>query len=237
MRRRHILAGLALLPAGMHTSRSSGQMILAAGGNAKIVSNPAPGVQASVERSRDFLLAQARTRSVHRSSVLVPDDPTINRTSAGEWSGTFTLPSAQPSLPHTPIFLTGPLFFPLVANRPATFMGLVDAPFGSMTGWAGIRMMKGSISNASPVDDPSTQFADGGANWGSYFVVGSVDKLQHGSSRRYPAFGPGRQRSRHRRWASGRSSSSPMPTGATRRPTCGAYRSARRGGKSTDRVM
>ncbi|WP_428672061.1 hypothetical protein [Reyranella sp.] len=152
-------------------------MSLASGDNEELASDTDPAIQASVDRSKDFLLAQTSPRSAHRSSLLVPDDPTINRTSAGEWSGTFTLPSARPSAPYTPVFLTGPRFFPLLANHPATFMGLVDAPFGSMGGWAGIRSAKGAAIGGFPANDPGTVFADGGINWGSFFVVGSVDDV------------------------------------------------------------
>jgi hypothetical protein len=123
----------------------------------------------SVGRARSFLLGQQGTRSLWKSSTMTPDNPAIDRHSSGTWTGTFSAPvDPGAGLPYTPVIVTGPINFPLTAGQPADFAGLVDAPFVSMDGWVGIRY-------TSPgVPDPATQYADGGTNWGSYFVVGSV---------------------------------------------------------------
>ena len=96
----------------------------------KPVASPADqqtALQDSVDRARSFLLGQARTRTLHRSSSLVPDDPAVNRKSSGTWTGTYTLPPGGSALPYTPLLIRGPLYFPIVAGRPVTFRGSVDA--------------------------------------------------------------------------------------------------------------
>jgi hypothetical protein len=85
-------------------------------------------LQDSVDRAKSFLLGQAKTRAPHRSSSLVPADPAVGRKSTGTWTGTYTLPTARSALPYTPILIKGPLYFPIVAGRPVTFCGSVDAP-------------------------------------------------------------------------------------------------------------
>jgi hypothetical protein len=115
-------------------------------------------LQASVDRARRFLVGQAATRTVYNSSSLVPDDAAVDRTSSGSWEGTYTLPTGRHSLPYTPILIRGPLHFPIVSGRPATFQGTVDLPFISLEGPAGVRAVDGS--------------------WGSFFVVGSVDGMK-----------------------------------------------------------
>ena len=105
-------------------------------------------VRRSVARARSFLLQQAATRTPFRSSLLVPDDPALDRRTGGRWTGTYTLPSASMAVRDTPILLRGPLCFPIEAGRPVTFHGSVDTPFVSMEGMDGA--------------------------WPSYFVLGSV---------------------------------------------------------------
>ena len=112
-------------------------------------------VHDSIGKAKAFLLAQQATRTVFKSSTLIPDDLCIDRTVAGIWTGTFATPPAPDALPYAPILLKGPLFFPIIAGSPVVFNGVVDIPFASMDDFAG-------------------NLADGATNWGSYFVVGSV---------------------------------------------------------------
>ncbi len=133
-------------------------------------------VRRSVQRARDFLLAQQKTRTPWKSSVLTPTDPAIDRFSTGAWTGTFTVPAAPGETPaYSPVIVTAPLYFPLIAGRSATFNGLVDAPFSSMDGWVGRRDGEEPAEAGRPAAKSTTLFGDGGANWGSYYVVGSVD--------------------------------------------------------------
>lgn len=133
-------------------------------------------VRRSVQRARDFLLAQQKTRTPWKSSVLTPTDPAIDRFSTGAWTGTFTVPAAPREPPaYSPVIVTAPLYFPLIPDRSATFNGLVDAPFASMDGWAGRRDGEEPAEAGQPIGKASTLFGEGGANWGSYYVVGSVD--------------------------------------------------------------
>lgn len=94
--------------------------------------------------------------------------------SGGAWTGTYTMPAASDSRPYTPLLIKGPLFFPIVPYRPATFTGTVDLPFASMDGPAGARTMEDPGQAGRFMPDPGTLFADGGRNWGSFFVAGSV---------------------------------------------------------------
>ncbi len=129
----------------------------------------------SVRRALSFLLAQQKTRTPWKSSVLTPNDPAIDRFAAGTWAGTFTVPGAREDGPvYSPVIVTAPLYFPLVAGRSATFNGLVDAPFATMDGWIGRRHEEPTAASR-PVENPDTLYGDGGTNWGSYFVAGSVD--------------------------------------------------------------
>jgi hypothetical protein len=130
---------------------------------------PLGRAQASAMRAQSFLLAQQQARTPWTSSVLTPDDPAIDRHASGPWTGRFSAPvDANAGLPYTPVIVTGPIDFPLMAGQPADFAGLSDAPFASMDGWVGTRY-------SSPgVPDPATQYANGGANWGSTFVVGTA---------------------------------------------------------------
>jgi hypothetical protein len=98
----------------------------------------------------------------------------VDRRSSGAWTGTYTLPSSRSALPYTPILIKGPLYFPIVAGRPVTFRGAVDAPFVSLYGPVGVRLIEDSERPAQFVADPGSLFADGGTNWGSFFVAGSV---------------------------------------------------------------
>ena len=131
-------------------------------------------MQASVDGARRFLVEQAATRTVYNSSCLVPNDTAVDRTSGGSWEGTYTLSTGRRSLPYTPILIRGPLYFPIVSGRPATFQGTVDLPFISLYGSVGVRLADDKERPGQFKPDPSTHFADGGRNWGSFFVVGSV---------------------------------------------------------------
>ncbi|HWL29625.1 MAG TPA: hypothetical protein VNQ97_12030, partial [Burkholderiaceae bacterium] len=55
-----------------------------------------------------------------------------------------------------------------------TFQGTVDLPFISLYGPDGARLVDDKEHSGNLKPDPGTQFADGGKNWGSFFVVGSV---------------------------------------------------------------
>lgn len=131
-------------------------------------------LQASVDKARHFLLAQAKTRTAHNASSLVPDDAAVGRTSNGTWKGTYTLPTSRSPLPYTPILIKGPLYFPIVPGRPVTFQGTVDVPFISLYGAVGVRLIDDKERPGQFLPDPTTHFAEGGTNWGSFFVVGSV---------------------------------------------------------------
>lgn len=131
-------------------------------------------LQASVDRARQFLLGQAKTRTAHNSSSLVPDDVAVGRTSTGTWKGTYTLPASRSSLPYTPILMKGPLHFPIAPGRPVTFQGTVDVPFVSLYGPVGVRLIADKERPGQFLADPNTHFAEGGTKWGSFFVVGSV---------------------------------------------------------------
>jgi hypothetical protein len=125
--------------------------------------------QATVGRSLAWLEAMAHPRTPYTASTLTPDDPAIDRHSLGSWTGTWTMPvDPHPGPSPTPVLVTGPLWFPVMPGRRADFQGRVDVPFASLDGWVGTRY------TAPGVPDPATRFADGGINWGSYFVVGSV---------------------------------------------------------------
>src|ERR1700730_377366 len=100
--------------------------------------------QDSVERARSFLFGQARTRTPHRSSSLVPDDPAVNRKSTGTWTGTYTLPTGRSALPYTPLLIKGTLCAPSVRGRPVTSHGSADAPCISMYVSVGARLLQDS---------------------------------------------------------------------------------------------
>lgn len=104
----------------------------------------------------------------------MPDDPDIGRTSSGPWTGTFSLPAGQQSVPYSPVLIKGPLCFPIVPGRPVTFHGTVDLPFASLHGPVGVRLIEDPTRPGEFTPDPTTEFADHGRNWGSFFVVGSV---------------------------------------------------------------
>ena len=134
-----------------------------------LLGSPLARVHTSVARALAFLLAQQQTRTPWKSSTLAPDDAAIDRHASGSWTGTFSAPvDANAGLPYTPVIVTAPLNFPLAVGQPADFAGLVDAPFASMDGWVGARYTSPGVT------DPATEYADGGANWGSYFIVGSA---------------------------------------------------------------
>ncbi len=138
-------------------------------------SSPADlSLQASVDGARRFLLGQAKTRSPHNSSLLVPDAADVGRTSSGTWTGTYTRPTGRRSLPYTPILIRGPLYFPIIPGRPVLFHGTVDVPFVSLFGQVGVRLLDDEERPGKYIPDPGTHFAEGGTNWGSFFVAGSV---------------------------------------------------------------
>jgi hypothetical protein len=137
----------------------------------------ASSLQGSVDRASRFLFEQAKTRTPHASSSLVPDDMAIDRTASGPWTGTFSLPgnhASHASVPYTPVLIKGPLCFPIAPGRPVTFHGTVDFPFVSLYGPAGVRLVEDRERGGELTPDRSTLFADHGRNWGSFFVVGSV---------------------------------------------------------------
>src|SRR5713226_5873790 len=136
------------------------------GASPLLLGNQQTALQDSVDRARSFLLGQAKTRTPHRSSSLLPDDPAVDRRSNGPWTGTYTLPTRQSALPDTPLLIKGPLYFPIVPGRPVTFHGTVDAPFVSMYGSVGARLLEDSERPGQFVPDPGSLFADGGKNWG-----------------------------------------------------------------------
>ncbi len=71
--------------------------------------------------------------------------------------------------------MKGPLYFPIIFGSPVTFQGTVDLPFISMNGPAGVRLIDDRECPGNVKPDPDTQYAEGGKNWGSFFVVGNVD--------------------------------------------------------------
>ena len=136
---------------------------------------PEPEPDTSVAEAIGFLKSMMAAHTAYTASTLTPDDPGIDRHDTGPWAGTWTDPiDLYPGLPYTPILLTGPLWLPVVAGKRVDFSGRVDAPFYSMDGWVGRR----DIVNPSPpppyITDPNSLYANGGTNWGRFFVVGSV---------------------------------------------------------------
>lgn len=129
----------------------------------------------SVARSLGWLRQMMQQRARYGSSTLTPSDPGLGRHAAGAWTGTWTLPPSGGSELYAPVILEGPLWFPIVPGQRADFTGRVDMPFCSMDGWAGRRDRVNPDPPPDYVTDPATVHADGGANWGSYFVVGTVD--------------------------------------------------------------
>lgn|GEM_PF-2121673 len=101
----------------------------------------------------------------------------MDRTSSGLWKGAYTLPAGPNSPPYTPVSVTGPLHFPIVSGRPVTFQGTVDLPFISLYGPVGVRLLDDEEHPGQFIPDPGTRFADGGKNWGSFFVAGSVNGM------------------------------------------------------------
>jgi hypothetical protein len=140
----------------------------------RLVRSTAQPADNSVMRSLAYLLAQTKPRSLYNQAALVAFDPEINRHSSGTWNGWWTMPPATTHQNYSPIQLTGPLWFPLTPGIRADFAGQVDVPFYSMDGWQGRRDMVNPSPPPDYITDPSTVYADGGANWGRYFIVGSV---------------------------------------------------------------
>ena len=72
------------------------------------------------------------------------------------------------------MLLLGPLWFPIIAGEPVTFSGVVDAPFASMEGYAGIRYIAGDPNQGV---DPASAYNENetALNWGTYYVVGACD--------------------------------------------------------------
>ena len=141
---------------------------------APVVDLPPPDFRISVDKALAYVKAQAMTRTPFVSSTLTPFDPTANRHYAGPWQGTFSVPAASTSVPASPVMVTGPLWFPLVAGQPADFNGRVDAPFASMDGWSGRRDMVNPSPPPPTITDPSSVYANGGTNWGHYSVRATV---------------------------------------------------------------
>jgi phage-related protein len=134
-----------------------------------------PDPVASVTKALAYLKLQALTRTVYSASVLTPDDLSQDRHALGEWNGTWTAPTdPHAALPYTPVLMTGPLWFPIGAGKRVDFAGRVDVPFYTMQGFAGRRQELNPTPPPDVIDDPSSFFADGGVNWGAYYVVGSV---------------------------------------------------------------
>jgi len=131
-------------------------------------------VNASAARSLAFVKSMQAGRDVWVSSQLTPDDPMFLRTSAGTWTGRYTMPdnTLNAGLPDTPILLQGPLWFPIIAGQEVTFTGFVNAPFASMDGFAGIRYINNDPSQGV---DPSSAYNENetAQNWGTYYVVGT----------------------------------------------------------------
>src|SRR5215471_2621166 len=136
---------------------------------------PDVSVALSVTRSLAYLKSQAASRSPYTATTLTPDDPNVDRQSTGAWTGSYTIPvDPNPGVPYCPILITGPLWFPITAGARVDFAGRVDVPFYSMDGWAGRRDMVNPSPPPDDVTDPSTGYADGGVNWGRYFILGTV---------------------------------------------------------------
>jgi phage-related protein len=143
----------------------------------------APDIPGSVAKAMAYVKAQAASRSAFVSTTLTPDDPTIDRHHAGAWTGTWTDPTDKhATLPYTPLLITGPLWFPIVPGQRIDFAGRVDVPFYSMDGWQGRRDMANPAPPPEFITDPSTVYANGGTNWGAYFVIGSCDGIKRFSA-------------------------------------------------------
>jgi hypothetical protein len=131
-------------------------------------------VKASADRALAFAKGMQAVRSQWPSSRLTPDDPAFLRTSAGTWTGTFTMPdnSLNSGLAYTPVLLLAPLWFPIAAGQKAQFLGVVDAPFASMEGFAGIRYINGDPAQGI---DPATAYNENetAQNWGTFYVIGT----------------------------------------------------------------
>jgi hypothetical protein len=126
-------------------------------------------VKTSADRSLAFLKSMQGVRTIWVSSTVTPDNPEFLRDASGNWTGTYTMPDnlLNFGLPYTPVLLTGPLWFPLIAGSEVTFQGFVDVPFASLEGFAGIRYLNGDPAQGI---DPSTAYAADG-NWGTYYVI------------------------------------------------------------------
>jgi hypothetical protein len=131
-------------------------------------------VKASADRSLAFAKGMQTPRAVYPSSSLTPNDPAFLRPSAGTWAGTWTMPdnTINAGLLDTPVMLQGPVWFPIIAGQEVTFTGLVDAPWGSLEGFAGIRYIGGDPANGI---DPASAYNgnETANNWGTYYVIGS----------------------------------------------------------------
>ena len=140
------------------------------------MTRPGPEPDTSVAQAIGFLKSMMAARTAYTASTLTPNDLGIDRHDTGQWAGTWTDPvDPHPGLPYTPILLSGPLWLPVVAGERVDFSGRVDVPFYSMDGWVGRRDMVNPSPPPPYVTDPNSLYADGGTNWGRYFVVGSVD--------------------------------------------------------------
>ena len=131
-------------------------------------------VKASADRALVFAKGMQAARSVYPSSILTPDDPAFLRTSSGTWTGTYTMPNnaLNSALAYSPVVLQGPLWFPIVAGQEVTFSGVVDAPWCSMEGFAGIKYINGDPAQGI---DPASAYNENetAQNWGTFYVIGS----------------------------------------------------------------
>jgi phage-related protein len=140
---------------------------------------PDASVPQSVSKSLAYLKAQAEGRTPYVSTTLVPDDLGIDRHSTGPWTGLYTLPvDPNPGVPYSPVLIEGPLWFPVTAGARVDFSGRVDVPFYTMDGYAGHRQMVNPAPPPPYIDDPNSIYADGGTNWGRYYVLGTVNGVK-----------------------------------------------------------
>lgn len=147
--------------------------------------NPQPlapvdlSVGESVSRSIAYLKSQTASRTQYAASILTPADPAVDRHSTGSWLGSYSMPvNSKPAVPYSPVLVTGPLWFPVAAMTRADFAGKIDSPFYSMDGWSGRRGMVNPTPPPDYVTDPASVYADGGVNWGAYFVLGTVNGVK-----------------------------------------------------------
>lgn len=145
-----------------------GQVINIVSSDADVFSDadvPKSVAKASADRAAAAVLAQQYARTPYTGcTVSVDNEASTTWDGAHAISGTYTAPvDPHPALPYTPVTITAPLNFPIVADAAVRFEGIVDAPFGSMEGFAGREYTSPGVPN------PATMWADDG-NWGTYYV-------------------------------------------------------------------